>query len=150
MAKHNAHARAAAGEYLVTALAVTPVGGGGEVDAVHGFDVRIEVRSPDARPPVVAVGVVRADGTPVYGTTSEVDRAAPERIASDLFAFSVRFSALPLLPGHYRVRAHAVDPEGMRVFDHHEAPVVVAGASRELGFCRLPHAWSAAPRSGVQ
>ena len=150
MAKHTAHAQVAAGEYLVTSLVVTPVGGGSEVDAIHGFDVRIEVKSPDARPPVVAVGVVRADGTPVYGTTSEVDGATPERIAHDRFGFSVRFSALPLLPGHYRVRAHAADPAGMRLFDHHEAPFVVAGASRELGLCRLPHAWSHARASGLE
>jgi lipopolysaccharide transport system ATP-binding protein len=57
----------------------------------------------------------------------------------------LRFSALPLLPGHYRVRAHAADPEGMRLFDHHEAAFVVAGTTRELGFCRLPHAWTGAP-----
>jgi lipopolysaccharide transport system ATP-binding protein len=54
----------------------------------------------------------------------------------------VAFSALPLLPGHYRLRAHAMDPEGMRVFDLHEVPFVIAGSTRELGFCRLPHRWS--------
>jgi lipopolysaccharide transport system ATP-binding protein len=142
MARHASHARVAGGEYLVTSLAVTPVGGVAEVDPAHGFDVRVEVKSPDARPPVVAIGVIRADGTPVYGTTSEVDGARPVRLADDRFAFAVRFRELPLLPGHYRVRAHAADPEGMRLFDHHEAPFVVAGSTRELGFCRLPHAWS--------
>ena len=92
--------------------------------------------------PVVAIGVVRADGTPVYGTTSEVDGVRPRQVASDRFAFAVRFRSLPLLPGHYRVRAHAADPEGMRLFDQHEAPFVVAGNTRELGLCRLPHAWA--------
>jgi lipopolysaccharide transport system ATP-binding protein len=145
MARHAASAQAAGGDYVVTSLVVTPVGGGPEVTAEGGFDVAIEVRSPDARPPVVAVGVVRADGTPVYGTTSEVDGARPRRVAADRYAFALRFSPLPLLPGHYRLRAHAADPEGMRLFDHHEAAFVVAGASRELGLCRLPHAWADAP-----
>jgi len=144
MARHTSHAKIAAGEYVVTSLAVVPVGGGAEVDPVEGFDVAVEVRSPDARPPVVAIGVVRADGTPVYGTTSEVDGVRPVQVAADRFAFALRFNALPLLPGHYRVRAHAADPEGMRLFDHHEAAFVVAGTTRELGFCRLPHAWTAA------
>ena len=134
--------RASTGEYAVTALTLTPGGGGdGEVDADRGFVVRVEVRSPDARPPVVAVGIIRADGTPVYGTTSELDGAKPRHVAGDRYAFAVTFSALPLLPGHYRVRAHALDPEGMRVFDHLEAAFVVAGATRELGYVRLPHEW---------
>jgi lipopolysaccharide transport system ATP-binding protein len=138
-AKAGVPRRAPAGDYAVAGLAVVPVGGGTEVDAVRGFEVAVEVTSPDGRPPVVAVGVVRADGTPVYGTTSELDAAVPVRRAQDRYAFAVRFHALPLLPGHYRVRAHAMDPEGMRLFDHHEVPFVVAGTTRELGYCRLPH-----------
>jgi lipopolysaccharide transport system ATP-binding protein len=138
--------RAVPGDYAVAALAVRPVGGGAEVDPAQGFDVTVDVHSPDGRPPVVAVGVVRADGTPVYGTTSELDGVKPVRRTDGGYAFAVRFHALPLLPGHYRVRAHAMDPEGMRLFDHHEAPFVVAGTTRELGYCRLPHAWTSDER----
>ena len=107
------------------------------------FGVDAEVRSPDDRPPVLAVGVVRADGTPVYGTTSEIDGAAPLRLGPARYAFSVRFTDLALLPGHYRLRAHAMDPEGLRLFDTHEVPFVVAGTTRELGYARLPHGWQA-------
>ena len=139
--------RAGAADYAVTSLVVTPRGGGDEVDGERGFDVAVEVRSPDAREPVLAVGIVRADGTPVYGTTSELDRARPRRVSDDRYAFGVAFDALPLLPGHYRVRAHALDPEGMRVFDHQEAPFVVAGTTRELGYVRLRHAWESRERS---
>mgnify|MGYP003499913603 FL=1 len=84
-----------------------------------------------------------ADGTPVYGTTSEIDGAAPRRLGPTRYAFSVRFDELSLLPGHYRLRAHAMDPEGLRLFDTHEVPFVVAGTTRELGYARLPHAWQA-------
>ena len=135
--------RESAGEYAVTSLELTPRGGGAEVDGRDGFDVAIEVRSPDAREPVLAVGVVRADGTPVYGTTSELDGARPVRVADDRYAFRIGFESLPLLPGHYRVRAHALDPDGMRVFDHQELPFIVAGTTRELGYVRLPHRWAA-------
>jgi lipopolysaccharide transport system ATP-binding protein len=139
-ARNDVLRREAHGEFAVTALTVTPLGGSLEVDPHRGFVVDVEVRSRDAREPVLAVGIVRADGTPVYGTTSELDGAQP-RLAGDRYAFAVTFSSLPLLPGHYRVRAHALDPEGMRVFDQHEAAFVVAGTTRELGYVRLPHEW---------
>jgi lipopolysaccharide transport system ATP-binding protein len=142
-AAHEAQRREVAGDYAVTSLAVVPAGDGPEVDPALGFTVDVEVQSPDRRPPVVAVGVVRADGTPVYGTTSELDGATPQPVDAHRFAFRVRFHALPLLPGHYRVRAHAMDPEGLRLFDHHEAPFVVRGTTRELGYCRLAHEWIA-------
>jgi lipopolysaccharide transport system ATP-binding protein len=116
---------------VVTRVTLAIDGGGAEVDPGRGFRVDAEVRSPDDRPPVLAVGVVRADGTPVYGTTSEIDGAVP-----------LRFTDLALLPGHYRLRAHAMDPEGVRLFDTHEVPFVVAGTTRELGYARLPHGWS--------
>ena len=145
LAQHAERGRIAAGEYSVTRLVVAPVGGGREVDADAGFDVEVELRSPDARAPIVAVGIVRADGTPIFGTTSEVDGAPPRRVGGDRFAFALRFNSLPLLPGHYRVRAHAMDPEGMRLFDEHEAPFVVAGTTRQLGYCQIPRRW----RTGV-
>jgi len=140
-ARHREFRQQVIGDYTVASLTVTPGGGGAEVDAALGVDVAVEIRSPDGRVPVALVGVVREDGTPVYGTSSEIDGARPCRVAPDRFAFNIAFRDLPLLPGHYRVRAHAMDPEGMRLFDTREAPFVVAGTTRELGFCRLPHRW---------
>src|SRR3546814_18180927 len=35
------------------------------------LDVDVRVRSNDARAPVVLIGLVRADGTPVYGVSSD-------------------------------------------------------------------------------
>ena len=139
---HTSHTQMIAGDYRITSLQLLPASNGAEVDPETGFSVSVTIRSPDARPPVVVIGVVRVDGTPIYGTTSEVDGVQPRREADDRYSFDVAFSALPLLPGHYRLRAHAMDPEGMRVFDLHEVPFVIAGSTRELGFCRLPHRWS--------
>jgi lipopolysaccharide transport system ATP-binding protein len=48
---------------------------------------------------------------------------------------------MALLPGRYRVRAHALDPEGVRLFDNVEHTFTVTGVTRELGFVRLPHRW---------
>jgi len=42
-----------------------------------------------------------------------------------------------------------MDPEGLRLFDTHEIPFVIAGATRELGYVRLPHAWPSADATPV-
>ncbi len=131
---------ATAGVYAVQSLDLTP----GDVLA-QGADLAVagEVYSPDGRVPVVLVGVVRADGTPVYGVATDMDGVVPQRLAKDRFAFSLSLASLPLLPGKYFVRAHALDPEGVRLFDHVERPLVITGDSREMGFVRLPHRWGA-------
>jgi lipopolysaccharide transport system ATP-binding protein len=129
----------AAGYYAIQALRLDPpesVAAGGTL-VVAG-----EVYSPDGRTPVVLVGLVRADGTPIYGVATDMDGVTPERIGAQRFAFSLTFPQLPLLPGKYIVRAHALDPEGVRLFDNVELSLVVEGASRELGFVRIGHGWN--------
>lgn len=103
------------------------------------------IYSPDERMPVVAIGIVRADGTPVYGTTSEIDSANLGRIDARHFAFELVLEHVPLLPGAYSVRSHAMDPEGVRLCDTLSQDFVISGESRELGFCRLPHHWVDSP-----
>ncbi|MDW8478937.1 MAG: ABC transporter ATP-binding protein [Xanthomonadales bacterium] len=100
-----------------------------------------EVHSPDDRPPALAAGIVRLDGTPVYGLSSDMDGARPERIAPQRYRFRLRFVALPLLPGGYTVRVHPLDPEALRLFETAEWAFTVRGASREFGLVRLPHRW---------
>jgi lipopolysaccharide transport system ATP-binding protein len=36
---------------------------------------------------------------------------------------------------------HALDPEGVRMFDTLEKPLVVTGSARELGLVRIAHRW---------
>jgi ABC-type polysaccharide/polyol phosphate transport system ATPase subunit len=134
----TASAAAAAGVYAITALAIEP----GESMA-QGATLKVdgEVFTPDGRMPVVLIGIVRADGTPVYGVATDMDGYAPRRVAPDRFAFVLTLPQLPLLPGKYFVRVHALDPEGVRLFDNVERPLVITGASRELGLVRLSHRW---------
>ena len=103
--------------------------------------VRGEAYSPDGRAPVVLVGIVRADGTPVYGVATDMDGVAPAQVAPDRFAFALSLPSIALLPGKYVVRAHALDPAGVHLYDHVEVPLTVAGESRELGLVRLAHEW---------
>jgi len=129
---------AASGIYAIDALTVAP---SDTITQGSALTVRGEVFSPDDRVPVVLVGIVRADGTPVYGVATDMENEAPRRIGHRRFAFALTFSDIALLPGRYQVRAHALDPEGVRLFDHVEQPITVTGATRELGFVRLAHRW---------
>ena len=126
---------AALGQYAVTDLVIE------RCDA-DGLRLRGGLKSRDGRRPHVALGVVRIDGTPVYGTTSEIDDATVNETSAGSFEFALTFTDWRLLPGAYRLRAHALDPEGMRVYDTVERDFTVGGDSRELGLVRLPHRWT--------
>lgn len=108
--------------------------------------VRMRLRSPDDRAPVALVGLVRGDGTPVYGVASDHDGFEPERASDGSFEVLLEFPELNLLPGGYVVRAHAMDPEGLRVHDTVETEFTVRGKSRALGLVYLPHEWRASDR----
>ena len=127
----------------VRSLSLDP---GGSVRMGASLTVRGEVFSPDGRPPAVLVGIVRADGTPVYGVATDMERVTLRQASGDRFAFGLRLPELSILPGKYVVRAHALDPEGIYLFDHVETPLTVAGDARELGLVRLPHEWLDADR----
>ena len=124
------------GQYAVVDLKLENV-------TTTGMTVRGRLKSRDGRAPHVALGIVRMDGTPVYGTTSEIDGEALRETATGSFEFALTFSEWALLPGAYRLRAHALDPEGMRLYDTVERDFTVLGDSREQGFVRLPHRWGA-------
>jgi lipopolysaccharide transport system ATP-binding protein len=84
---------------------------------------------------------MRADGTPVYGVASDFDAIEPDQIDEQLFRYCIHFEKMPLLPGSYSLRGHAMDPEGMRLCDTAEIRFMVSGDSREMGMIRLPHRW---------
>ena len=103
--------------------------------------VRLRLRSPDERPPVALVGVVRADGTPVYGVASDHDAHVLKHCDGKVWSVDLEFPSISLLPGGYAIRAHAMDPEGLRVHDTVEIEFSVRGQSRALGLVELPHRW---------
>ena len=105
------------------------------------IEVELNIISPDGRAPVGIVGVVRADGTPVYGVASDHDQANAVKVKDDLYRFRFRLDKIQLLPGSYNLRGHSMDPEGLRVFDSHEFTFTVSGNTKELGYIRLPHQW---------
>jgi lipopolysaccharide transport system ATP-binding protein len=96
---------------------------------------------PDGRSPVLLFGIVRADGTPVYGSPTSESGFVPEATGDKRFAFAVQFNSLALLPGKYMLRLHALDPEGLRLFDTVENEFVVTGETRDFGLVKMPHRW---------
>lgn len=104
--------------------------------------LEVDMYSPDGRAPGLGVGLLRADGTAVFGSTSEMDGAKPVALDGRHFRFRVEYSDLALLPGGYFFRLHALDPESVRLFDTVERGFTVRGQSREFGLVRLPHRWS--------
>jgi len=126
----------ALGQYAVVDLKLENV-------TTAGMTVRGRLKSRDGRVPHVALGIVRMDGTPIYGTTSEIDGQAMRETAAGRFEFALTFDEWALLPGAYKLRAHALDPEGMRLYDTVERDFTVLGDSREQGFVRLSHRWHA-------
>ena len=136
---------AALGEYAVTELLVNGEVGTAPVLLSVNASVAIDVslRARDGRTPVLAVGLKRSDGTAIYGLTTEMAGAEPVEIVGDIYHWRLTFDAPPLLPGSYLLAVHAMDPEGVRLFDTLERVLTVRGHSRELGMIRLPHRWGA-------
>ena len=112
-----------------------------QIDVGAQVRVRVRVHSRDGRTPVVIVGIARMDGTPVYGVSTEMDGVTPRLESRNVYAAEIVFTGLPLLPGAYVIKAHPLDPEGVRLFDTLERGLTVRGESREFGMVRLAHAW---------
>jgi lipopolysaccharide transport system ATP-binding protein len=103
--------------------------------------LRAVIHEPDDREPVLMVGIVRADGTPVYGTHSNDGGFRPRRIEPCRYTFALRLPHLSLLPGKYTFGAHALDTEGLRLFHSVKTDVVVSGKTRDYGVVRVTHDW---------
>ena len=130
-------------EFAVESVTVNGIAGRGAIAVPAGGRLLQEVvlHSRDGRAPVMLNGWVRGDGTPVYGVSSEMDGVAAEALGDGRFRFRLCFEPLTLLPGSYRLRTHALDPEGLRLFDTLDREVEVGGQAREYGLVRLPHRW---------
>ncbi|MBB5014518.1 ATP-binding cassette domain-containing protein [Rehaibacterium terrae] len=130
-------------EYSIRALALNGDGGDAPLALRCGDALVVDVTmgSRDDRAPALLVGIVRADGTPVYGVSTDMDGVAVRRGGVGEYHARLVFDPLDLLPGSYRLRAHPLDPEGLRLFDTAERAIEIRGESRELGLVRLPHRW---------
>ena len=113
----------------------------GVFEAETGLVVRTVMSSPDERAPVALIGIVRADGTPVFGTHSDEDGYRPRAMGDNRFEFALRIEPLALLPGRYSIRVHSLEAEGLLLTDTVETHITVGGRSRDYGLVRLAHRW---------
>ena len=103
--------------------------------------VEVDVYAPDGRQPVLAASLVRGDGSGLFGTTSQLDQAPAERLGEQHWRFRLTFLKLPFLPSSYLLYLHAMDPEGMRLFDTVERSVVIRGATKHIGCVNVARTW---------
>jgi len=132
----------AGGDFRIDAMEVAMHG----MESPQGGTIRIALRasSRHGERPHLLVGLSRIDGTAIFGTGTEIDGVAAWPIGAEgQVGAQLVLEDVRLQPGDYRLRAHAMDPEALRVFDTVERTFSVGGASREFGLLRLPHRWEA-------
>lgn len=105
------------------------------------INLELLIYSPDDRTPVGVVGIVGADGTPVYGVISDDENIAPVKLADHYYRFRLCFTDIDLLPGSYSLRGHTMDPEGLRMVDFSQFAFSVTGRTKDKGFIQLAHEW---------
>ena len=96
----GARAKPAAGDYAVRSLRVNGASGDQAV-AETGLVVEGSVFSPDDRAPAVAIGIVKVDGTPVYGLSSDMEGYRLPRLQRSEYGFRLEFPDLALLTVRY-------------------------------------------------
>ena len=128
--------------FEVTRLSLRDTGGREcqELPAGGAACISIDVAAP-AGIPNVFVGITTGELVPVYGVASDMDGVRPEKIAAGLYRFELSFPDLSLLPGRYRLRAHALDETGTRLYDTVQIEFRVEGEvpSGPPGLVGLPH-----------
>lgn len=104
--------------------------------------IEVDVYSPDTRVPGLALGVVRSDDVPIYGTFSDIYAVKPQPVSQKSYKYSIQLPKLNLLPGLYFIRVHAMNPEHVQLMDTHEMEIRVTGKTREMGVTRLNTKWN--------
>jgi lipopolysaccharide transport system ATP-binding protein len=130
-----------ANELRVQELRVNDSSQSCDINMGDTLNVDVVVECRDERAPMLSVGLLRADGTPVYGVDTVMDGVQGQALGAGRFRFQLNFPSLALLPGEYVLRAFPLDAEGLRLFTPEECSVRVRGQSREFGLVRLPHHW---------
>ncbi len=131
------------GHYQVKSLRCLDGAGNDQNWFQQPADIELEIilSAPDGRAPVAGISIVRVDRVAVYGITSEQDQIEPTPGAQGEYIYRLRFPDIQLLPGKYQLRAHALDPEGMRVCDNRSLDITFTAQTMEVGMVRLRHEW---------
>jgi ABC-type polysaccharide/polyol phosphate transport system ATPase subunit len=118
------------GQDLVALGAGTPV----------TVDIDVKVREPQ-EDFVFGIGIYHADGTCVYGTNTDLEGLAPQRLEGD-GRLQFVMPSLDLVAGTYRIDA-AVHTRNGRAFDYRRNVLrfVVGSRIHDIGVYRPQHTW---------
>lgn len=111
------------------------------LDGDRRVAAEVEMEARDGQAPVLLFGIAHGNGLPIYGVSSDMDRAQPQTLPGHRFRFRFELDLDALLPGEYLLKLHPMDSQGLRLFATHEITLVVRGETREMGAVRLPHRW---------
>ncbi len=130
-------------DYGIEKIIYNNAADGSALEAESGADYRLEVvvTSLDDSAPVVLVGWVREDGTPVYGISSEMEGVTAKKLETGKYRYCLCFTKIGLLPGRYKLRVHSLDSQGLRLFQTIDRHVTITGKSRAYGLLHMPHHW---------
>ncbi|MFM7141109.1 MAG: ABC transporter ATP-binding protein [Alphaproteobacteria bacterium] len=103
-----------------------------EIDPGDTVMLVADVRAAAAIPNV-HLSFTRSDGVPVYGISSDMENVLPTPVGEDLHRFVLEFPDLPLLPGNYVAKSHALDETGTRLYDTVEIAFRVRGEATGRG-----------------
>ena len=103
--------------------------------------IKVLLRSPDNRPPGMALGFMQSN-FPIYGTISDIHKAIPKKISDNEYEYTITLESNKLLPADYIIKAHAMDPECLRLMDSFHKPLRVHSQTQELGVVQLETKWS--------
>lgn len=109
-----------------------------EFDSGETIVVEVDLLAPSGIPRV-HIGITREDLTPVFGVSSDMDDAHPTALGGDRYRYRLTFDHPPLTGGRHRLRAHALDETGTRLFDTVELAFSVRGEA--VGLVRLGSRW---------
>lgn len=130
-------------EYGIEKITYNGSSDGAALECRTGDDYWVDavLTSQDDTPPVMLIGWVREDGTPVYGISSEMDAVKPVKLAAGKYRFRIYFTKIAMLPGRYKLRVHSLDSQGLRLFQTIDRHITVTGESRAYGLVFMPHRW---------
>jgi ABC-type polysaccharide/polyol phosphate transport system ATPase subunit len=140
----NDEERWGSGEIVIKRVALTDHEGRELVALGAGtpvvFDIDIEARVPQDDF-VFGFGIYHADGTCVYGTNTDVEGYAPQKIEGKVRVRLV-VASLDLVAGTYRIDV-AVHTRNGRAFDYRRnvLRVVVGSRVHDIGLYRPQHEW---------
>lgn len=104
-------------------------------------DVQWTADRPD-RPFHVGVAVDRVDNLTCFASSTLKDRLPPFTGQRE-YRVTLRFPALRLTNGSFRVKIFLLDEHGVHVYDHRAADTLltIATEEKEWGICYLEHVW---------